>query len=51
MEGDVMEVYEGKFDVDANDTRIMFDIPQGDGTTKRVQIWTDNGTTVTIVEK
>ncbi len=51
MEGDTVATYEGKFDVDANENRIMFDIPQSDGTYKRVQIWTGTGTTVTIVEK
>jgi len=50
MEGDKIEQYEGKFDVDANAERIIFDVPQPDGKYKRVQIWTATGT-VTIVEK
>lgn len=50
MEGDQISKYEGKFDVDANEQRIIFDIPQADGTYKRVQIWSSTGT-VTIEEK
>jgi len=50
MEGDQINQYEGKFDVDANEKRIIFDMPQPDGSYKRVQIWQTNGT-VTIEEK
>lgn len=50
MEGDLIERWEGKFDVDANSERIIFDIPQEDGSYKRVQIWPSTGS-VTIVEK
>lgn len=50
MEGDLIATYEGKFDVDANDQRIIFDIPQSDGSSKRVQIWSSTGTVV-IEEK
>ena len=50
MEGDQIAQYEGKFDVDANKERIIFDMPQPDGKYKRVQIWQTNGT-VTIEEK
>lgn len=42
--------YEGKFDIDANEQRIIFDIPQNDGTRKRHQIWQSNGT-ITVEEK
>ena len=50
MEGDQIAQYEGKFDVDANAERIIFDVPQPDGSYKRHQIWSTTGT-VTIVEK
>ena len=50
MEGDEIKRYEGKFDVDANEQRIIFDMPQPDGSYKRVQIWSSTGT-VTIEEK
>ena len=50
MEGDQIEQYKGKFDVDANAERIIFDMPQPDGSYKRVQIWSSTGT-VTIEEK
>jgi hypothetical protein len=50
MQGDKIATYEGKFDVDANEKRIIFDIPQPDGSSKRVQIWSSTGT-VTIEEK
>ena len=50
MEGDKVAVYEGKFDVDANADRIIFDVPQEDGTYLRHQIWPSTGT-VTIEEK
>lgn len=50
MEGDVVARYEGTFDVDANAERIIFDVPQEDGSYKRHQIWPTTGT-VTIEEK
>lgn len=50
MEGDQIARYEGKFDVDANAERIIFDVPQPDGSYKRHQIWSTTGM-VTIVEK
>ena len=50
MEGDLLNEYEGKFDVDANEKRVLFDMPQPDGTYKRVQIWSATGT-ITIEEK
>ncbi len=50
MEGDVIARYEGTFDVDANAERIIFDIPQEDGSYKRIQVWSSTGT-VTIEEK
>lgn len=50
MEGEKIAQYEGKFDVDANAERIIFDVPQPDGSYKRHQIWSTTGT-VTIVEK
>jgi hypothetical protein len=50
MEGEEIDRYEGKFDVDANAERIIFDMPQSDGSYKRVQIWSSTGT-VTIEEK
>lgn len=50
MQGDLIQTYEGKFDVDASEERIIFDIPQEDGSSKRVQIWSSTGT-VTIEEK
>lgn len=51
MDGEVIDRYEGKFDVDANEERIIFDMPQSDGSYKRVQIWMGMGGTVTIEEK
>ena len=51
MEGDMVDRYEGKFDVDANEERIIFDMPQPDGSYKRVQIWMGTGGLVTIEEK
>ncbi len=50
MEGEKIGEYEGKFDVDANAERIIFDIPREDGTSKRVQIWSSTGTVI-IEEK
>ena len=49
-EGDLIEEYRGKFDVDANAERIIFDVPQPDGSYKRVQIWPGMGS-VTIREE
>ena len=49
MEGDQIDQYKGKFDVDADENRIIFDIPQPDGSSRRVQIWSSTGT-VTIKE-
>lgn len=49
-EGDLIEEYRGKFDVDANAERIIFDVPQADGSYKRVQIWPGMGS-VTIREE
>ncbi len=50
MQGDRIAQYEGSFDVDANESRIIFDMPQEDGSYKRVQIWSSTGT-VTIEER
>ncbi|MBC7943358.1 hypothetical protein H7X68_02595 [Candidatus Saccharibacteria bacterium] len=50
MEGDQISQYKGKFDVDANAERIIFDVPQANGSYKRIQIWSSTGT-VTIEEK
>lgn len=51
MQGQVIETYEGRFDVDANENRIIFDVPGHDVAKKRVQIWMGTGSTVTIQEK
>lgn len=39
--GEVLETYTGKFDIDPDTTgqKIKFDIPKGDGTTKRIIIY------------
>jgi len=48
--GKPIEKYEGNFKIDANPNRIIFDVPQPDGSYRRVQIW-ESALTVTIVEK
>ena len=50
MEGDLLESYEGKFDVEVKEGKVLFDIPSTDGTSKRVQILHSTGTVV-IEEK
>ena len=50
MEGDLIEQYEGKFDVKITDGKILFDMPSTDGASKRVQILHSTGTVV-IEEK
>jgi len=39
LQGDVIKTYNGKFDIQTDNTRVFFDLPQPDGTTKRVQIY------------
>jgi len=46
VEGDRIARYEGRFDVDSNPDRIIFDIPNGDGTSRRVLIWTATSTVI-----
>lgn len=48
LEGDVIGSYEGTFDIQTDNTRVFFDLPQEDGSTKRVQIY---NATVIVEEK
>ena len=48
LQGDVIDTYEGTFDIQTDSTKVFFDMPQGDGTTKRVQIF---NATVVVEEK
>ena len=50
MEGDLIEQYEGKFDVEITDGKILFDMPSTDGSPKRIQVLHSTGTVV-IEEK
>lgn len=44
MQGDQIAQYEGKFDIQTDDTKVFFDIPSEGEDSKRVQIW--NGTVI-----
>ncbi len=48
LQGDVIATYEGKFDIQTESSKVFFDMPQADGTTKRVQIY---NATVVVEEK
>lgn len=48
LQGDVIGTYEGTFDIQEESSKVFFDRPQEDGTTKRVQIY---NATVIVEEK
>lgn len=47
MQGELIQSYTGQFDIDYDDERVLFDIPQEDGSYKRVQVWSKTGTVIT----
>jgi len=39
LQGDLIDTYEGTFDIQEDSSKVFFDLPQEDGSTKRVQIY------------